>query len=85
MPQLLSLCSGAREPGLLKPARPEPVLRNRRITPAECRGGDTELRTHQGKTRGEPAGSSSHALEEGAEEVDCLLALTHLVLPVRFP
>ena len=54
-------------------------------SPAECRIGDTELRTRQGKTRGEPAGSPSHALEEGAEEVDCLLASTHLVLPARFP
>ena len=41
-------------------------------SPAECRVGDTELKTHQGKTRGEPAGSPSHALEE--EEVDCTLA-----------
>ena len=29
-PQLLSLCSGAREPQLLKPARLEPVLGNKR-------------------------------------------------------
>ena len=43
-------------------------------SPAECRVGDTELKTHQGKTRGEPAGSPSHALEEWTEEVDCTLA-----------
>ena len=30
VPQLLSLCSGAREPQLLRPARLEPVLRNGR-------------------------------------------------------
>ncbi|KAJ8784376.1 hypothetical protein J1605_008309 [Eschrichtius robustus] len=30
VPQLLSLCSRAREPQLLKPTRLEPVLRNKR-------------------------------------------------------
>lgn len=44
--------------------------------PAECRVGDTEPRTHQGKTRGEPAGSPSHALEEGTTEVHCTSAST---------
>ena len=35
--QLLSLCSGAREPQLLKPACLEPVLHDRKIGRASCR------------------------------------------------
>ena len=53
-PQLLSLCSRAREPQLLKPAFLEPVLRNKRShrneRPAHC----NEEQPPLAATRGSP-------------------------------